>query len=98
MEVLVREGQTVEPLDVAIAAECRRLLPSDYNLRWADMRSIVHNCTWFLCDLLVKLSSSQHMMTLNMSAALYDAFHKLVSVACKFADDVCTTAVFCYYY
>ena len=89
MQFLAKERHAVEPLDVTVATECRRLMPNTYNLRWADMRLMVYNGTWFLCELLERLGS-RGLPTTEMTAALNDTFHMVVEAACKSADAVRT--------
>ena len=71
-----------------MAEESRKLLPSVYELRWADTWFRIHNATWFLCELLQRFKTLQTPVT-NITAALNDSVQMLVEVACKSADDVC---------
>jgi len=71
----------------AAAEECRRFLPSAHDLRWPDVRLTVHNCAWFVCELLQKLTASR-LRAAPVTAAFNDSVHLLVGLACQSASDV----------
>lgn len=90
VQVLVEDNQSVEPVETTVGNECHRLLPSACGQRWWDLRLTVHNCTWFLCDLLNQLKATQ-LPTATLVITLNEVFLQLVEVACKWTDDVCTS-------
>ena len=91
-QVLQSKGEPVEPVESAVADECRKKLPNAYNRRWSDLRGIVHNCTWFLCELLHQLQGSRLPLT-TVAEGLNDVMLVLVEVACRWPDDVCIASL-----
>ena len=89
VQVLIEDNQSVEPVETTVGNECHRLLPSACGQRWWDLRLTVHNCTWFLCDLLNQLKATQ-LPTVTLVITLNEVFLQLVEVACKWTDDVRT--------
>jgi len=82
-------GHSVAPVLTAVAAECRRMLPSSYNLRWLDQRSLVHCCLWFLCEFLEQLTDSR-LPVEDVTAVFNDVFYTLVDLSCQWTYDVST--------
>jgi len=86
VQVMEREDLPTVPLEQTVAEECHRLLPSTDDLKWPDLRLKVHNCAWYLCDLLHQLQTSP----VDIRTALNECISQLVEVACQSSDDVCT--------
>ena len=92
VQILESDGQSALPLEVAVAEECRKQLPSDYEMRWCDLRFPLHYCMWLMCDLLQRLRTTQ-LPAVTIRLVLSDALHMLTEVACHSENDVGVTAV-----
>jgi len=74
---------------LTVAEECRNLLPNMYNMRWADCRMRVHQCTWFVCEVLSQMKTLQ-TPPVALVTALNECLEMLVEIACQTAADVGT--------